>query len=244
MAKIKDNPIYRLSKRRTRDYQKLILWHGERVRLLFNKYKATPPNQSIIKKWLIKYASDLSKDTQSHLVEVVDEVILRTIEFYNKRHKGKRLNPRQREELFMRIRKEFLIEEFKGASVDQRISQAERRLKVNLLRELETLIQDYATDSQDLEILINSITGKDYQSGGTAYRWNSRLVLSEMYRAYQYTGKVVLAELGVREVEWVNSPRHVPNDSIIDGYAEKVYEPSELPEYPYPCNDSYFIPIY
>lgn len=244
MTRIKDNPIYRLAKRRTKDYQALVFSYGDDVRKLLKKNVPSPANQKKNLSWLIAYADALAEDTRTHLVEVTDEVIIRTIEFYNKRHKGERLSKTERDALFLKIRKELLTRKFKEATVDHRISQADRRLKVNLLRELETLTQAYATGSQDIEILINSITGKDYQNGGTAYRWNSRLVLSEMYRAYQFTGKVVLAELGVSRVKWMNSPRHVPNDSIIDGYAEKVYEPNELPEYPYPCNDSYFIPIY
>jgi hypothetical protein len=244
MVKIKDNPIYRLSKRRIRDYRNGIEVYGKKSKILLDKYRPTPSNQAFIQKWLFSYATELSIYTLEHLTECVDEVIHYTINFYNKRHKGKRLDIRKKDELFMKIRKEFLLTDFKDATVDQRISQADRRLKVNLLRELETLTQAYATGLPDYETLINTITGKDYQNGGTAYRWNSRLVLSEMYRAYQFTGKVVLAELGVSEVKWENSPRHKPNDSIIDEYAEKTYKPDKLPEYPYPCNDSYFIPIY
>lgn len=244
MAKIKDNPIYRLSRRRIREYQGIVQFYGKKSKALLNKYRPAPSNQAFIQKWLFSYATELSKETNSLLVSVVDEVIDYTINFYNKRHKGKRLKPLERDRLFMEIRKEFLLSDFKGANVDHRISQADRRLKVNLLRELEILTQGHATGLQDYETLINTITGKGYQNGGTAYRWNSRLVLSEMYRAYQFTGKVVLAELGVKEVKWENSPRHTSNDSIIDEYAEKAYKPEELPEYPYPCNDSYFIPIY
>lgn len=241
---MKDNPIYRLSRRNIRAYQRVLLVHGKKTRKLFTKYKPTPNNQAFLKKWLFKIASDISLDTQRHLVASVDEVIVKTIETYNNLHKGEKLTKGRINELHLEIRKEFLLSKFKEATVDQRISQAERRLKVNIQRELENLIQGYANGSYGIDNLINSITGKGYKEGGTAYRWNSRLVLSEMYRAYQYTGKVVLAELGVEQVEWANSPRHVPKDSMIDRYTEKVYPPSELPEYPYPCNDSYFIPIY
>lgn len=241
---MKDNPIYRLSRRRIREYQKALSFYGKKTRSLLTKHKATPFNQAFLKKWLFKIASDISFATQRSLVESVDEVILKTIHTYNDLHQGEKLSDARIEELHLEIRKEFLLSKFKGATVDQRISQAERRLKVNLQRELENLITDYAKGYNGIDNLINSITGKGYKEGGTAYRWNSRLVLSEMYRAYQYTGKVVLTELGVEEVEWANSPRHEPKDSIIDEYAEKAYPPSELPDYPYPCNDSYFIPIY
>ena len=241
---MKDNPIYRLSRQRIRAYQKMLSSYGKTTRKLFFKYEPKPNNRAILKKWLFKIASDISTDTQRHLVAAVDDVILKTLDTYNRLHQGEKLSKGRLDELFLEIRKEFLLSKFKGATVDQRISQAERRLRANLQWELENLIQGYATGSYGLDNLINSITGKDYKQGGTAYRWNSRLVMSEMYRAYQYTGKVVLAELGVEQVEWVNSPRHTPKDSIIDEYAEKAYPPSQLPEYPYPCNDSYFLPIY
>ena len=241
---MKDNPIYRLSRRNIRVYQSNLLIYAKRTRQILTKYKATPSNQAFLKKWLFKIASDISTETQRQLVTSIDGVIVTTIHFYNDLHKGEKLSNGRIQELHLEIRKEFLLSAFKGATVDQRIFQAERRLKVNLQKGLENLIQGYATGSYGIDNLINSITGKDYTEGGTAYRWNSRLVLSEMYRAYQFTGKVVLAELGVEKVEWVNSPRHEPKNSLIDLYAEKVYTPSELPDYPYPCNDSYFKPIY
>lgn len=241
---MKDNPIYSITKRNVRQYQQLLTFYGRKTKKLLNKYKATPHNEAFLRKWLFKIASDISKETQRLLVEAVDEVIYKTLTTYNNLHKGERLTKERLDELQLAIRKEFLLSEYKGATVDQRISQAERRLKVNLQRELSNLVTDYATGSYGIENLINSITGRDYKQGGTAYRWNSRLVMSEMYRAYQFTGKVVLAELGVEAVEWVNSPRHEPKESIVDEYAEKAYSPSELPEYPYPCNDSYFLPIY
>jgi hypothetical protein len=241
---MKDNPVYRLSKRRMNEYRKTLSLYGKRTQQLLNKHKATPNNQAFLRKWLFKIADDISKETQRLLVDSVDDIIIKTLETYNKLHKGDRLSDERLEELFLEIRKEFLLSKFKDATVDQRISQAERRLKANLQMELQNLVLGYYTGSHGIENLINSITGTDYKTGGTAYRWNSRLVLSEMYRAYQFTSKVVLAELGVKWVEWVNSPRHEPNDSVIDEYAEKVYKPNELPDYPYPCNDSYFIPIY
>lgn len=241
---MKDNPVYRISRRNIRQYQTLLAMYGTQTRKLLKKYRVSPHNEAFLRKWLFKIASDISKETQRLLVDAVDEVISKTITTYNNLHIGEKLSDERINELHLAIRKEFLLSEYKGATVDQRISQAERRLKVNLQRELSNLVTDYATGSYGIENLINSITGRDYKQGGTAYRWNSRLVLSEMYRAYQFTGKVVLAELGVEAVEWVNSPRHEPKDSIVDKYAEKAYAPSELPEYPYPCNDSYFLPIY
>lgn len=241
---MRDNPIYPLSKRRIREYQKLLRLYGKKTRNLLTKYKATPFNQAFLTKWLNKISSDLSSQTQRFIVESVDEVIEKTLNIYNKLHEGEKLSEDRLQELHLEIRKEFLLSKFKGATVDQRISQAERRLRVNLQRELQNLILDYDKGSYGLDNLINSITGKDYQYGGTAYRWNSRLVLSEMYRAYQFTARRILSELDVKEVQWVNSPRHEPKESLIDEYAESTYKPSELPEYPYPCNDSYFIPIY
>lgn len=241
---MKDNPIYPLSKRRIREYQKLLRLYGKKTRNLLTKYKATPFNQAFLSKWLNNISSDLSSQTQRFIVESVDEVIEKTLNIYNKLHEGEKLSEDRLRELHLEIRKEFLLSNFKGATVDQRISQAERRLRVNLQRELQNLILDYAKGSYGLDNLINSITGKDYQYGGTAYRWNSRLVLSEMYRAYQFTARRILSELDVKEVQWVNSPRHESKESLIDKYAESTYKPSELPEYPYPCNDSYFIPIY
>lgn len=241
---LNDNPIYPLAKKKVREYQKSLGIYGKQVENVFKKYKATTFNQIFLQKWLFNIADSISKDTQRALVDDIDEVILKTINTYNKMHKGDKLSDTEIEELSLEIRKDFLLSEYKGKTLDQRISQANRRLKVNLLRELQNLITDYANGSYPLDNLINSITGKDYKEGGTALRWNSRLVLSEMYRAYQFTAKVVLARLGVKKIEWVNSPRHTPNDSIIDKYTEKVYEPSNLPDYPYPCNDSYFIPIY
>lgn len=242
---MKDNPIYRFTKREIRSYQKHLHLYNKKTRQMFDNYKPTPYNQGFLQKWLFKVADSLTHETQQFLVEVIDEIVEKTINLYNKLHKGKKLNDVQVIELRSKILKGFLLSEFKGKTLDQRISHSNKRLKVNLQRELQNLITEAGNGSKvQVNNLINSITGTDYKEGGTALRWNSRLVLSEMYRAYQYTGKVVLAELGVDEVKWVNSPRHEPKDSLIDEYAEKVYAPSQLPEYPYPCNDSYFIPIY
>lgn len=240
-----DNPIYPFTKRELRNYQKHIRLYGERTRQLLKKYKPTMNNQAFLTKWLFKLAENLGRDTQRFLVDVIEEVINNTIETYNKLHKGTKLSDEEILELRMSILKDFLLSEFKGKTLDQRVSHSVIRLKVNLQRELQNLITEAETGSKvQINSLINSITGTDYKEGGTALRWNSRLVLSEMYRAYQYTGKIVLARLGVSKVKWENSPRHEPKGSIIDKYAEKVYTPSELPDYPYPCNDSYFIPIY
>ena len=213
---MKDNPVYRLSRRRIREYQKVLKFYGKKTKKLLHKYKHTPNNQPFLNKWLSNLVSEISFRTQRHIIDSVDEVILKTIQAYNKIHEGEKLSKEKIEKLYLEIRKEFLLSEFKGATVDQRISQAERRLRVNLQRELVNLIQGYPEGLYGIENLINSITGKDYKEGGTAYRWNSRLVLSEMYRAYQFTAKVVLAELGVEEVKWVNSPRREPKGSTID----------------------------
>jgi len=241
---MKDNPIYRLSKTQVREYQKILGLHAKRIEQLLRKHRATPGTQLFLQKWLFKIATDISKDTQSLLVESVEQVIEKTLETYNKLHKGEKLSEDKLALLKKEIRKDFLLSEYKKATVDQRLLQAERRIKVNLQRELQNLVSTTEMDSYSTINLINSITGKGVQEGGSASRWNSRLILSEMYRAYQHTGKVVLAELGVESVEWANSPRHENKKSLIDEYAEKVYTPKSLPEYPYPCNDSYFIPIY
>jgi hypothetical protein len=240
---MKDNPIYRLSRKRTREYQKLVLLYGKRSRQLFTKHKATPYNQKFLRKWLFNLADNLGKDTQRHLVDVVEEVIGKTLNTYNSLHQGQKLSKDRLAELQIEILKDFLLSDFKGKTLDQRVSHSVRRLKDNLQRELQILITEAGTGSKgQINNLINSIIGTDYKEGGTAYRWNSRLVLSEMYRAYQFTGKVVLAELGVAEVEWRNTER--TSSETLKEYAEKVYTPLGLPEYPYPCNDSYFIPIY
>ena len=240
-----DNPIYALSRREIRTYQKKILLYGKHTKQTFHQYKPTPNNQTFLQKWLFKLADKLGQDTQQHVVQGVEAVIAHTLQFYNQQHQGQQLSAAQLDELKLHILKEFLLSEFKGKTLDQRISQSVRRLKGNLQKDLQTLTTGYVTGSTGhVNHLINSITGTDYKEGGTAYRWNSRLVLSEMYRAYQYTGKVVLARLGVNAVRWVNSPRHVAKNGLLDAYAEKVYSPTELPEYPYPCNDSFFIPIY
>jgi hypothetical protein len=242
---MKDNPIYRFSKRELKAYQKHLLLYGKKTRQMLRKHTPTPYNQAFLQRWLFKIADGITHETQQFLVEVIDEVVDKTITVYNNLHKGEKLRDFQIIELRSRILKEFLLSEFKGKTLDQRISHSNRRIKVNLQRELQNLITDRETGSKgEINNLINSITGTDYKEGGTALRWNSRLVLSELYRAYQFTGKVVLAELGVDRVAWMNSPRHEEKGSLIDEYAEKVYTPNELPEYPYPCNDSYFIPIY
>lgn len=242
---MKDNPIYRFSKREIRNYQKHLHLYAKKSRQMLNKYQPTPYNQQFLQKWLFKVADSLTYETQQFLVEIIDEVVDKTIQIYNKQHKGEKLNDLKIIELRSRILKDFLLSDFKGKTLDQRISHSNKRLKANLQKDLQNLITEAGNGSKgQINNLINSITGTDYKEGGTALRWNSRLVLSEMYRAYQFTGKVVLAELGVEKVAWVNSPRHEEKGSLIDEYAEKVYTPYQLPEYPYPCNDSYFIPIY
>jgi len=174
---MKDNPVYRLSRRRIREYQKVLKFYGKKTKKLLHKYKHTPNNQPFLNKWLSNLVSEISFRTQRHIIDSVDEVILKTIQAYNKIHEGEKLSKEKIEKLYLEIRKEFLLSEFKGATVDQRISQAERRLRVNLQRELVNLIQGYPEGLYGIENLINSITGKDYKEGGTAYRWNSRLVL-------------------------------------------------------------------
>ena len=241
---MKDNPIYPLAKRYIREYHKQLNLSGKRMKQVLSKHNPTASNQAFLLKWMMNISNDVKKQTQRLLVEAIEDVIYYTLEKYNKIHKGEKLSDTRLNELQMEIYKDFLLSEFKGATLDQRISQADKRLKVNLQTELNTYINGPNMGSKDYANLINSITGKEYKPGGTAYRWNSRLLLSEIFRAYQFTARKVLGELGVDRVSWVNSPRHKENGSVIDEYSKSEFTPDTLPEYPYPCNDSYFIPIY
>ena len=241
---MKDNPVFPLAKRYIREYQKQIGLSGKRMKKILDKHKPSINNQAFLRKWINNLSGDITKYTQKMLVEAVEEVIEVTLDVYNKNHKGDKLTKARLDELKMEIYKDFLLSSFKGATIDTRISTAEKRLKVNLFMELNNLINGLNLGSKHYANLINSITGKEYKQGGTAYRWNSRLVLSEIFRAYQFTARRVLGELGVERVSWVNSPRHEEKDSLIDNYSKQEFTPSTLPDYPYPCNDSYFIPIY
>lgn len=242
---MKDNPMYSFCKKELRNYQKFIALHGSHTKKTLTKYVPSPFNKTFLEKMLHKQADSIGRETRSFLVEVIDEIVEQTITFYNNRHKGDKLTTRQMDELKLTILKEFLLSKFKDKTLDQRVSHSVKRLKGNLSKYLQQSITEATQGSKgNVSNIINSITGKDYQDGGTAFRWNSRLVLSEMFRAYQYTAKKVLMALEVEEVEWINSPRHEPKDSVIDQYAEKTYKPENIPEYPYPCNDSYIKPIY
>lgn len=234
---MKDNPIFPLVRTTLKRYDRLVRTHSKRVENLLTKYNPTPGNQSKLRGWLWNIADSLTKDTERFLREEVEEVIDITLDTYNDR-----LNKRQLEELKIRIMKDFFLTKFVGKTTNTRLSQAGRRLKVNLQNGLQNLIQVEKIRSKDLKIITHSITGRDFIAGGSAYKWNGRLIMSECFRAYQFTAKILFEELGVAEVEWRNSPRH-KSVTLIDDYEGKRYKPSDLPEYPYPCNDSYFIPI-
>lgn len=242
---MKDNPVYPLARRQIREYQRLVFRYGKEVRESLKANRPNTFNKRFIEGYLMDIAVNLTESTRSQIIGNVETIIGFTLEFYNEQHQGEKLSVHELDGLKIDIFKEFLLSEFKGKTLDQRLHHAERRLRVNLSRELQTFLFRENTGSRGkISSIISSISGREYKVGGTALRWNSRLVLSESFRAYQFTAKRVLGELGVEEVKWVNSPRHEPGGKLIDEYAEKTYKPSELPEYPYPCNDSYFVPIY
>jgi len=245
---MKDNPIYPFAVKRVRQYHKILSAYGKDLQDFLRKYRPTPFNYSFMNKWLMRKAELLGEETQQFITESVLDIIEYTIHLYNdlqEQNVGQGLSEVELEELKLQVYKEFLLKKFKGKTLDQRLTHSTKRLKMNLHRELkESILQHESGIRQSTKNIVNTITGRDYQYGGTAYRWNTRLVLSEMFRAYQFSAKATLIQLGVKEVAWVNSPRHQPGDKLIDEYAKETYKPKDLPEYPYPCNDSYFIPIY
>lgn len=238
------HPLKTLIQRRLRFYQMALGKHSTATKTVFTKIRPTLANKPYLQKAIDARVQQIATETHYHLMQSVDVVMETTLTLYIKDHPTKAVSKEDFTRLFLDCRKEFFLSSFKGSTIDTRLSQSTRRLRVNLHKGFQNLYTGTVNGRQDIDSLILSITGKGQQEGGSALRWNSRLLLSEMYRAYQFSAKEALLYLDVPSVEWVNRKDREPNGAIIEEYAEKRYQPKEIPEYPYPCNDSYLIPIY
>lgn len=244
---MKRNPVSHYIRRVVRAYASLLGKYGERAKLpLKNIENVTVWNEAYLKGHYLRLSEDLGNKTRSFIVEAVDEVVQATITIYNDIHNkngGEPLDQQRIAELRVRILKDFLLTKFKNRTLDDRVNNATLRLQANIL----PLLNNYATattaGSKVSSTMEEYFKGNNPIPGGTALRWNSRLIVSELYRAYQYTAKEVLIELGVNRVSWVNSLKH-KKPNITDEYAANTYTPRQIPPYPHPCNESFFIPIY
>jgi hypothetical protein len=242
-----DNPMAHYIRQVVSAYMKLLSQYGDRAILpLKNVERVTAFNTGFLTVHYTKLAKELGDKTRSFIVEAVDEVIQATINHYNELHRKAGYEPldgKAKDKLWGRIRKDFLLAKFKRRTLDARVDNATIRLMANIL----PIIQTYATASTDhdraIATMVDYFTGTHPIPGGTAARWNGRLLTSELFRAYQFTAKQVLMELKVPKVKWVNTDRHT-EENITDEYAATTYTPRQLPRYPYPCNDSFFVPIY
>jgi hypothetical protein len=244
---MKTNPVTHYIRKVLRSYEELLGQYGERAKLpLKNVDRVTVFNQSYLMAHYTRLTHDLGDKTRSFIVEAVFEVVQATLNIYNEKHRRAGREPLGDEELSKlqwEILKDFLTTEFKGRTLDARITHATHRLMANL----HPILQQYAMDSLDGSLAAafmgRYFTGKTQIPGGTAARWNGRLIVSELFRAYQYAAKEILIRLDVPKVQWANTKKHT-NPNITDEYAATTYTPRQIPEYPHPLNDSFFVPIY
>lgn len=244
---MRDNPIYPLVIEAVKEYHKLLKLYGERVKNLLDSFPAlTPYNEATVRKYLFSMVDKLEKETQSFFVEKIYDAIKKTIDTYNDIHIQNGfpgLDFMQVMELESRLLKQITLSKYKYRTLDQRLTVAFNRLRENISQVFSNPYFPLLPWFKAVQIIISHIRGKQPMPGGTAFRWNSRLLISEMFRAYQFAAREVLGELGIEKVMWKNTKRHkIPN--VTDKYDGMIFTPKQLPDYPYPCNDSYFIPIY
>ena len=157
-----------------------------------------------------------------------------------------------------------LQKKFKGATFDQRMKVSQRlaknRLKSEVLASQDKRLGESAKNRVTGFLTDRRENGRSLV-GGSNFKYNERILVSEYNRAKQETMKEVLAEYEML-ARWTLSADHKLYDICdilatetgvkaerfirengLDIEMEGVYEPSELPEYPHPYCQCDIVPV-
>lgn len=201
--------------------------------------------------------NNLHSDTRATMMGSIEDKIGKTLQQQNEKLLKQgipALTPVQAERIQNRIVGNRL-DKFKGKTLDQRLriskEKARRRLK-NELKNSTTKKGAKTSRQKALNFLTDNREGARSLQGGSNYKYNERLLVSEFNRAKQDTMREVAKELGML-TKWTLSPNHNIED-ICDIHAEStgnianeiiekyklsifkdgVYAGEEIPEYPHP----------
>jgi superfamily II DNA or RNA helicase len=233
----------------------------ELVRYVSRKYKdgvVDPSSLSSVESSLLRRAGSFGSELRTMVLDAMGMSVDMALEEKAKKLAKEGFLPPSPDAI-ARIRESVLMDQlkakFKGANLSTRLRVAANNMKGRFSKDLHGAAGEakgkdvarnlgrYLTDSRENGVSI---------AGGSAFKWNERLMVSEQNRAVRDACLKFYDEMGIELVRWTLNPRHPRYDvcdeiaeetgakaldyvARIDGLkAEGLYHLEEVPDYPHP----------